>query len=85
MSEICIPNVEPDHEVEIRNALEAVSKCTKVRITVDTVIMLRVNWPNDHPELGATIRTIVGIKPEKPNIKSLTKRGRPRKLDPMGS
>jgi hypothetical protein len=86
MGEICIPNVESYHEVEIKNALEAISKCTKAQITVETVTMLRINWPVDHPELGGVIRAIVGIAPEKPHIRSLIKqRGRPPKLDPMGS
>ena len=87
MSEICVPNVEPDHEIEIKNALEALAKCTKTEFKIETVKMLRIVWPDNHPELGGAIRVIVGIAPEKPHIKSLQHklRGRPRKLDPMGS
>jgi hypothetical protein len=84
MSEICLPNVEPDREIEIRNALEAMAKCTKSELKVDTVRMLRITWPDNHPELGTAIRIIVGITPEKPTIRN-KKLGRPPKFDPMGS
>jgi len=84
MSEICLPNVESDHETEIRNALEALAKCTKSELKVDTVRMLRITWPDNHPELSIAIRLIAGIAPEKPTIRS-KKLGRPPKFDPMGS